>query len=64
MTAQAFFLLENAWPLVTMNPDREILERGWVAARDGLIVAVGSGSAPDVIDGVDRADWSRTDAAG
>ncbi|MFH1841920.1 MAG: 8-oxoguanine deaminase, partial [bacterium] len=46
------------------NPDREILERGWVAARDGLIVAVGSGSAPDVIDGVDRADWSRTDAAG
>jgi len=58
------FLLENAAPLVTMNERREVLDRGWVAAVDGLIVAVGAGPAPDVIDGVPRDRWRRHDAAG
>lgn len=63
--AQAdLFLLENAEPLVTMNARREVLARGWVAAREGMIVAVGGGAAPDAIDGAPRAAWRRLDAAG
>lgn len=59
-----YFLLENASPLVTMDPGRRVLERGWVAAKDGMIAAVGDGPAPDTIAGVPRDRWRRLDAAG
>ena len=58
------FLLENAATLVTMNGDREVLSDAWVAAADGLVTAVGSGPAPDVVAGVPRADHVRFDGRG
>ncbi len=64
MAEPSLFLLENAEPLVTMNAEREVLPRGWVAARDGQIVAVGAGSPPEVIASVPRDRWPRTDATG
>lgn len=64
MPAPDLFLVENAEPLVTMNLDRDVLARGWVAARDGLIVAVGDGEPPEIIANVPRREWPRHDAAG
>jgi 8-oxoguanine deaminase len=64
MSDKTLFLLVNAEPLVTMNADRDVLNRGWVAAKDGLIVAVGQGEPPAVIDGIPGDQWPRTDAAG
>lgn len=58
------FLLENATTLVTMNAGREVLAGGWVAARDGLVAAVGSGPVPAVVDGAPSADFARYDARG
>ncbi len=58
------FLLENAETLVTMNEQKDILKTGWVASADGLITAVGSGSAPEIIDGIEREKFKRHDAAG
>lgn len=56
------FLLENAGTLVTMNKERDVLKRGWVAATDGLIIATGAGKAPDLIQGIPRAEFQRHDA--
>ncbi len=64
MAGDELFLLVNAEPLVTMNADRDVLDRGWVAARTGLIVAVGKGEPPAVIDGLPADRWPRTDASG
>jgi cytosine/adenosine deaminase-related metal-dependent hydrolase len=64
MSKSRLFLLENAQPLVTMDPQRRLLDPGWVAAKDGMIVSLGEGRAPDLIDGVPRRDWARHDAAG
>jgi 8-oxoguanine deaminase len=64
MSDKTLFLLVNAEPLVTMNADRDVLNRGWVAAKDGLIVAVGQGEPSAVIDGIPGDQWPRTDAAG
>ncbi len=58
------FLLENAAPLVTMDERRRQLDRGWVAAVDGMIAQVGAGPSPPVIAGVPRDRWRRLDAAG
>ncbi len=57
-------LLENAEPLVTMDGERRVLDRGWLAADDGMITAVGSGPAPDPVAGVPRAEHRRVDASG
>jgi len=64
MSEADLFLLEGAAPLVTMDPDRRVLRDGWVAARDGLIVAVGEGPAPATIAGAPRDRFRRLDAAG
>lgn len=64
MSDPKLFLLENAETLVTMNSQRDILNTGWVAAKDGMIIAVGSGSAPDIIEGIQRNKFERHDAAG
>ncbi len=64
MSATAHLLLEHADPLVTMDRDRAILADGWLAARDGLIVRIGSGPVPDRVDGTPRGDWTRLDATG
>ena len=58
------FLLENAAVLVTMNGAREVLADGWVAAADGLVTAVGSGPAPELVAGVPRGGHARFDARG
>lgn len=58
------FLLEHADPLVTMDPARRTLDDGWVAARNGLIVGVGAGPAPERIGGEPRARFRRLDARG
>ena len=57
------FLLEHAKTLVTMNLDREILDDGWVAAADGLILDLGTGPAPDLIAGHEKASFTRYDAS-
>ena len=62
MSTDSLFLLENAAPLVTMNPTREIVDGGWVAAADGMIIATGRGKAPDIIEGHAREDFERYDA--
>ncbi len=64
MPAPDLFLLENAATLVTMNNQREILNEGWVAACDGLIIDLGAGPAPAEIGGHPRASFRRHDAAG
>ena len=63
MVAADLFLLENASTLVTMNRDRDVLSPGWVAARDGMITEMGTGTAPSVIDGVPRSGYRRLDAS-
>ena len=64
MPEHRLLLLENAEPLVTMNVEREVFNPGWVASKDGLIVAVGEGRVPDVIDGSAKEGWHRRNAAG
>lgn len=64
MSGPRRFLLENAATLVTMNAGREVLAGGWVAARDGLVAAVGSGPVPAEVDGAPSADFARYDARG
>ncbi len=68
MTTADLFLLENARPLLTMHVtdsgEREILDPGWLAARDGIIVALGSGSPPATIDDTPRDRYTRYDAGG
>jgi len=64
MSRKALVLLEDARPLVTMAPELGVLDDGWVAARDGMITAVGSGPAPEVVDGVAKDEYTRIDAAG
>ncbi|MCP4291557.1 MAG: 8-oxoguanine deaminase [bacterium] len=63
MAKQKLFLLENAQTLVTMNADRNIHTNGWVAARDGMIIAIGSGPAPEKIEGDDRDQFTSLDAS-
>ncbi len=57
------FLLEKAQTLVTMNDNRDILLDGWVAAKDGMIIAMGSGPAPELIEGHALKEFERHDAA-
>jgi len=64
MTGPDLFLLENAATLVTMNQERAVLPDGWVAARDGLIIAVGTGPLPELIAGHRPTDFRRHDATG
>lgn len=68
MPAPALFLLQNARCILTMDaavdPEHRILADGWIAARDGLIVAVGRGPVPEVIAGIPRRDFPATDAKG
>ncbi len=58
------FLLENAETLVTMNDQRDVLKTGWVASRDGLIIAVGSGDVPELIEEIPLEKFDRHNAAG
>ena len=63
MSDQAkLFLLENAKNLVTMNEDREILADGWVASNNGMIIAMGSGPIPEIIEGHPLKEFVRHDA--
>jgi cytosine/adenosine deaminase-related metal-dependent hydrolase len=64
MNATRGFLLTNAATLVTMNGSREVLTDAWVAARDGLVTAVGTGPVPEFPDGLPSAGCARFDAAG
>lgn len=64
MTQTRPFLVKNIRTLVTMNPAREILNDAWVAAKGGMITAVGSGKLPDLIDGVPPVEFETLDAAG
>ncbi len=64
MNQPDLFLLENIATLVTMNHDREVLTGAWVAAEDGLITAVGTGPAPELINGLPLNDFRRHDATG
>jgi 8-oxoguanine deaminase len=64
MSKPSLFLLVNAQPLVTMNGRRDILDDGWVAAKDGMIIAAGAGSLPAQIGGIPLAEWPRSDADG
>jgi 8-oxoguanine deaminase len=64
MPDPSLLLLEHADPLVTMNSERDVLADGWVAARDGMIIALGSGRPPQQIDGIPYEEWPRLDAAG
>ncbi|MBK7187237.1 MAG: 8-oxoguanine deaminase [bacterium] len=64
MNGTGEFLLTNATTLVTMNGSREVLANAWVAARDGLVTAVGTGPVPELLDGRPSAGWERFDAAG
>ena len=64
MPAERLFLLENAEPLVTMDAQRTVHARGWVAAADGMILACGAGDAPEVIEGRPRDAFQRHDARG
>ncbi len=64
MAADNLFLLENATTLVTMNLERQILTEGWVAALNGMIINLGTGTAPDTIGGFPRTDFQRLDARG
>lgn len=64
MSTESLFLLENAAPLVTMDPERRVLDAGWIAAADGMILAVGAGAAPERIGDRPRGDFERCDASG
>ncbi len=58
------FLLTGAAPLVTMDAERRVLPDGWLAARDGLVVALGEGAPPPEIDGAPLDAHERLDARG
>lgn len=62
MADDGLFLLENARKLVTMDGDRSVQDDGWVAARNGLILAVGAGAVPKMIGGRPREDFLTFDA--
>ncbi len=64
MATPDLYLLENAATLVTMDSDRTVLNDAWVAAGDGMIIAVGSGRPPEIIAEHPRADFRRHDATG
>jgi len=64
MPQSQLFLLKHAAPLVTMNAEREVYRDGWVASRDGLIIGLGEGAAPDLIDGIPTAEFTCYDARG
>jgi 8-oxoguanine deaminase len=64
MTGPDLFLLEHARTLVTMNPDRAIWTDAWIAARDGLIIDLGTGPAPATLGNHPRADFRHYDASG
>ncbi len=63
MTAAHHFLLTGAHRLLTMDPERRILQNAWVAATDGMITAVGEGTPPESIGGIDRARFTTFNAA-
>jgi 8-oxoguanine deaminase len=62
--SEILFLLENASPLVTMDPETGTLDSGWVASRDGLIIALGEGAPPQTIDNMPLDAFQRYDAGG
>ena len=64
MNENDLFLLTGAAPLVTMDGERRVLDDGWVAARGGMITAVGGGEPPATIAGSPRDDHTRRDADG
>ena len=64
MSDPKLFLLENAETLVTMDASRQVLSAGWVAAADGLIIAIGSGPVPETIAGFEVKKFERHDATG
>lgn len=64
MSAAPLFLLSNAETLVTMDSEKRILPDGWVAARDGMILEVGTGPVPDSIAGHARNEYTTYDAGG
>jgi len=64
MTEPHLFLIRNIGTLVTMNPAREVLNDAWVASKDGMIVAVGTGPVPELIDDVPADRFGVHDAAG
>ena len=64
MASPRRFLLENAATLVTMDDAGEVLTDAWVAARDGLVTAVGRGAPPALVDGAPLAEFTRFDARG
>ncbi len=64
MTGPDLLLLTHASPLVTMDRDRRVLDDGWLAARDGVILAVGTGTPPDEIDGHPRTAFREIDLSG
>jgi cytosine/adenosine deaminase-related metal-dependent hydrolase len=64
MPQDELFLLENAEVLVTMASGRRTLPGGWLAARNGMITAVGKGPAPVLIDGEPAEQYTRHDATG
>ncbi len=64
MPRDDLFLLHDAEVLVTMDSDRTILTGGWLAARDGMVLAVGSGRVPDLIQEIPRDQFRTFDARG
>ncbi len=64
MSTARCFLLTNAHRLVTMDPARRVLGDAWVAAVDGMIVAVGEGEPPTAIADRPRSDFTVFDASG
>jgi 8-oxoguanine deaminase len=62
MTATNRFLMKNIGTLVTMDQERRLMKDAWVAAEDGLIIAVGEGPVPDLIGDVPRGDFTTHDA--
>jgi len=57
-------LLTGTAPLVTMNAAREVYDPGWLAAREGFVVALGAGEPPETIAGEPQDAYRRIDAAG
>jgi len=64
MADNDLFLLKNARTLVTMDAGRTVLNEGWVAARDGLIIATGEGVVPDLVAGIPSSEFTAYDATG
>ena len=64
MSDPKLFLLKNADTLVTMNAGRDVFSTGWVASSDGMIIATGSGSVPEKIEGIESEKFESHDAAG